>query len=94
MFLVYDYIFEWIVFGVAVKALNLEAAWKIKNFLPLESMYNLINQPFQRVVMTKYPEKIDMAYDYAVHWYELVIVLGWTALFIFLSYRLLKQRDL
>lgn len=93
-FLFLLYIFEWIVFGVAVKALNLEAAWKIKNFLPLESMYNLINQPFQRVVMTKYPEKIDMAHDYAVHWYELVIVLGWTALFIFLSYRLLKQRDL
>lgn len=93
-FLFLLYIFEWIVFGVAVKALNLDAAWKIKNFLPLESMYNLINQPFQRVVMSKYPEKIDMAYDYAVHWYELVIVLGWTAVFIFLSYRLLKQRDL
>lgn len=93
-FLFILYIFEWIIFGVAVKVLNLDAAWKIKNFLPLESMYNLINQPFQRVVMTKYPEKIDMAYDYAVHWHELVIVLGWTALFIFLSYRLLKQRDL
>ena len=32
--------------------------------------------------------------DYAVHWYEFVIVIGWTALFVFLSYRLLKARDL
>ncbi|TXE09490.1 ABC transporter permease subunit [Gelidibacter salicanalis] len=93
-FLFLLYIFEWIIFGVATKTSNLETAWKIKNFLPLESMYNLINQPFQRVVMTKYPEKIDMAYDYSVYWYEIAIVLGWTAIFIFLSYRLLKQRDL
>lgn len=93
-FLFLLYIFEWIVFGVLTKVFNTELAWKVKNFLPLESMYNLIEQPFQRVLMTKYPEKIDMAYDYAVHWYEVVIVLGWTAFFVFLSYRLLKQRDL
>ena len=44
--------------------------------------------------MTKFPDKGDLAYDYAVHWQEIIIVLGWTALFVFLSYRLLKQRDL
>lgn len=93
-FLFILYIFEWIVFWVAVKATSTEMAWKVKNLLPLESMYNLIDQPFQRVVMTKYPEKIDVAYDYAVHWYEIAIVLGWTAIFVFLSYRLLKKRDL
>ena len=57
-------------------------------------MYKLIDQPFQRIVMTKFPEKQELVYDYAVHWYEIAIVLGWTALFIFLSYRLLKKRDL
>ena len=88
------YIFEWIIFSIVLKATSSDMAWKVKNFLPLESMYKLIDQPFQRVIMTKYPEKIDMAYDYAVHWYEVVIVLGWTALFVFLSYVLLKQRDL
>lgn len=93
-FLFILYIFEWIIFWIVVQASSTEMAWKVKNFLPLESMYNLIDQPFQRVVMTKYPEKIDMAYDYAVHWYEIVIVLAWTALFVFLSYRLLKKRDL
>jgi len=67
---------------------------KVKNFLPLESMWNLIDQPIQRIIMTKFPDKEDLVYDYAVHWYEIVIVLAWTALFIFLSYRLLKKRDL
>lgn len=93
-FLFVLYLVEWIIFWGAVEYTNLETAWKVKGFLPLESMYNLINQPFQRVIMTKYPEKIDLTYDYAVHWYEFVIVLAWTALFIFLSYRLLKKRDL
>lgn len=94
-FLFILYIVEWLIFWGAYKTFgNTESAWKIKGFMPLESMYNLINQPFQRVAMTKYPEKVDLAYDYAVHWYEIVIVLGWTAIFVFLSYRLLKVRDL
>ena len=57
-------------------------------------MYKLIDQPFQRVAMSKFPEKSQLVYDYAVHWYEIAIVLGWTALFVFLSFRLLKRRDL
>ncbi len=88
------YILEWIIFSIVFKALSSDMAWKVKNFLPLESMSKLIDQPFQRVIMTKYPEQIDIAYDYAVHWYEVVIVLGWTAVFVFLSYALLKKRDL
>ena len=44
--------------------------------------------------MTKYPEKIDLSYNYAVQWYEIAIVLGWTAIFVYLSYILLKRRDL
>ena len=94
-FLVILYIFEWIIFWGAYEAFgSADTAFKIKNFMPLESMYKLIDQPAQRVVMTKFPEKGDLAYDYAVHWYEIVVVLGWTSLFIFLSYRLLKKRDL
>jgi ABC-type transport system involved in multi-copper enzyme maturation permease subunit len=93
-FLFVLYLIEWLIFWGVVENTSLETAWKVKGFLPLESMYNLINQPFQRVIMTKYPEKIDLTYDFAVHWYEIAIVLGWTAIFIFLSYRLLKKRDL
>ncbi|WP_111683537.1 ABC transporter permease [Winogradskyella tangerina] len=94
-FLFVLYIFEWLIFWGAYEALGSgDLAFKVKNYLPLESMYKLIDQPIQRIVMTKFPEKTDIAYDYAVHWYEIVIVLGWSALFIFLSYRLLKKRDL
>lgn len=94
-FLFILYIVEWLLFWVSYEAFgNSETAWKIKNFLPLESMYKLIDQPFQRIIITKYPDKMDLAYDYAVHWYEIVIVMGWTAIFVFLSYRLLKLRDL
>jgi len=94
-FLVILYILEWIVFWGAYEALgSADTAFKVKNFMPLESIYKLIDQPAQRIVMTKFPEKGDLVYDYAVHWYEIAIVLGWTALFIFLSYRLLKKRDL
>lgn len=94
-FLFVLYIAEWLVFWGAFKLFgNTETAFKVKSFLPLESMYNLINQPFQRVMMSKFPEKTDFDYDYAVHAYEIIIVLGWTVLFVFLSLRLLKKRDL
>ncbi|MBF8149481.1 ABC transporter permease subunit [Winogradskyella sp. F6397] len=94
-FLFILYILEWIIFGlVSWQADSLDIAFNVKQFFPLESMWNLINQPMQRVVMTKFPDKTDIMYDYAVHWYEVAIVLGWTAIFIFSSYRILKKRDL
>ncbi len=93
-FLFVLYILEWITFGLIAWKSDVDFAEKIQNFFPLKSMYKLIDQPIQRVAMTKFPDKADLAYDYALHWHEIVIVLGWTALFIFLSYRLLKQRDL
>lgn len=94
-FLFVLYIVEWIIFGVVFKISDSsDIAFKVKNFLPLESMYKLIDQPFQRVVMTKFPDKAELSYDYAVHFSEIAIVLGWTAIFIFLSYSLLKKRDL
>jgi len=93
-FLFILFIVEWIIFGLITWQFNSDIAEKIQNFFPLKSMHKLIDQPFQRVIMSKFPEKAELAYDYAVHWYEIAIVLGWTALFVFLSYRLLKNRDL
>ncbi|MDN3493439.1 ABC transporter permease [Winogradskyella bathintestinalis] len=94
-FLFILYIVDWLVFWGAYYIFGtVDSAFKVKSFMPLESMYNLINQPMQRIAMTKFPDKSDMMYDYAVHWYEIAIVMGWTAIFIFLSYRLLKKRDL
>ena len=95
-FLFIEYILEWFIYWGVYEAFDnsTEKAEMVKNFLPLESMYNLINQPIQRAIMMYSPEKVDFAYDYAVHWYEILIVLAWTGIFIFLSYRLLKNRDL
>lgn len=93
-FLFLTWIFELIIYGLMEWKIDGDLPSKIFNFFPVQSMYKLIDQPIQRIVMTKFPEKTDIAYDYAVHWYEIAIVLGWSALFIFLSYRLLKKRDL
>lgn len=93
-FLFILFIVEWIAFGLMAWQWDADVAEKIQSIFPLKSMYKLIDQPFQRIAMTKFPDKAELAYDYAVHWHEMAIVLGWTALFIFLSYRLLKKRDL
>jgi hypothetical protein len=69
-------------------------ATKIQNFFPLTAMSNLIKQPFQRVAMSKFPEKNDLSYDYAVHFDSALIVILWTAIFILSAYYLIKKRDL
>ncbi|GAB4167057.1 MAG: hypothetical protein Tsb0033_29070 [Winogradskyella sp.] len=93
-FLFIQFLVEWLIFWFFNSKVGNEVAWKIHNFMPLQSMWNLVDQPIQRIAMTKYPDSNDIAYDYAVHWYEIAIVMGWSALFIFLSYQLLKKRDL
>lgn len=93
-FLFVLFISEWIIFGLITWQFDHNIAGDIQSFFPLQSMSNLIEQPFQRVAMSKFPEKTELVYDYLVHWYEIVIVLAWTAIFVFLSYKLLKKRDL
>jgi len=93
-FLFVDFILEWIVFGLIVWKSNIEMATKIQNFFPLTAMSNLIKQPFQRVAMSKFPEKNDLSYDYAVHFDSALIVILWTIIFILSAYYLIKKRDL
>ena len=93
-FLFILFIVEWIIFLLVKWQNTTEIAWKVIECLPIQSMWELINQPFQRIAMSKFPDKANLAYDYAAHWHEITIVLVWTALFVFLSYRLLKKRDL
>lgn len=69
----------------------------IVQFFPLESMSLLIKEPFTRLsIVQTAANQLDSAIvkDYAVHWYEVLIVLGWTGIFFYLSYYLLKKRDL
>ncbi len=74
-----------------------EIADTLFQFAPLNSMWNLIDEPFSRLNAVKtIASQIgeDFTGDYAVHFYEIAIVLGWTALFTYGSYYLLKIRDL
>ena len=69
----------------------------IMGFFPLQSMFNLIKEPVTRLeavqtVADQVGEQINL--NYHVHWYEILIVLVWTAIFIYSSYALLKKRDL
>ncbi|MCG2461782.1 ABC transporter permease subunit [Flavobacteriaceae bacterium F89] len=69
----------------------------VMNFFPLTSMGNLIKEPLSRLgavqsVANEIGEKLEL--NYQVHWYEVLIVLCWTVIFVYLSYALLKKRDL
>ena len=69
----------------------------VKDFFPLQSMTNLIKEPFSRLsAVQNIGAQIgeNMKFDYHVYWYEFLIVFFWTALFVYLSYALLKKRDL
>ncbi|MBQ0735747.1 ABC transporter permease [Aquimarina celericrescens] len=74
-----------------------DIADNIVQFFPLESMDNLIGEPFSRLnFIQTAANQLGESFqkDYAVHWYEILIVLTWTVIFIYFSYALLKKRDL
>lgn len=69
----------------------------LKKLFPLESMSNLIVEPFTRLnfvksVTTTVGATIEK--NYAVEPVSIVIVLFWTCLFLLLSFYILKKRDL
>ena len=66
-------------------------------FFPLEAMGNLIKEPISRLnavksVANQIGETFTKSYD--VEFTTILIVLFWTAVFIYSSYALLKKRDL
>lgn len=66
-------------------------------FMPLESISNLIVEPITRLSVVRSMGSqlgVNSIGDYSIHWYSLLIVIIWTAIFVFLSYKLLKKRDL
>ncbi|WP_396138899.1 ABC transporter permease [Flavobacterium sp.] len=93
-------IFYWILkFGI------LDGNDKTKNFadtiiqfFPIESMSNLIKEPFSRLSAIKTIEATiggaKSVKDYSIHFSQISIVLIWTAIFIYASYYILKKRDL
>ena len=98
------FLFVWnIIEGIANGILTFKVfpesntAKQITQFFPLESMSNLIVEPISRLSVIK---NIQTAVgdtnvkDYSVHFSSIFIVLVWTTLFIFLSYKIIKKRDL
>jgi ABC-type transport system involved in multi-copper enzyme maturation permease subunit len=98
------FLFVWnIIEGIANGILTFKVfpksntAEQITQFFPLESMSNLIVEPITRLSVIK---NIQTAVgdtnvkDYSVHFSSILIVLVWTTLFIFLSYKIIKKRDL
>ncbi|MFK8059831.1 MAG: ABC transporter permease [Polaribacter sp.] len=74
-----------------------EFADSIYQFFPFKSLWNLIEEPFSRLgavrsVASQVGETFTKSYD--VEFTTILIVSVWTYIFIYLSYALLKKRDL
>jgi ABC-2 type transport system permease protein len=98
-FLLIWFIFEGIVYGVLKWVLfrGSDVADRVAVFFPLESMSNLIVEPLSRLGAIKTAASQlgeGFTKNYAVQWETVLIVLVWTAIFIFLSYWVVKKRDL
>lgn len=98
-FLFIWWIFESILHGVLKWKIfrDSEVADQIMSFFPLTSMGNLIHEPFSRLNAVKTAATqlgSTLNIDYAIHWYQILIVLIWTGILVYLSFLLLKKRDL
>lgn len=90
---------EWILYSILRWQIfkDSDIAEGIANFFPLNSMANLIKEPFTRLgaiqsAATQLGETLTKSYS--VELLNIGIVLVWTALFIYGSYSILKKRDL
>ena len=97
-FLILWQVFEGIFRGIIRwKLFDADTTDMIMGFFPLQAMFNLIEEPFSRLgavqsVATQMGTEFKL--DYHIRWYEVLIVLVWTAVFVYFSYALLKKRDL
>lgn len=76
---------------------NSDTEEKITQFLPLQSMSNLIVNPGPRLSVIKNIGNqmgIETEGNFSVDYTAVLIVLAWTFVFIYFSYKLLKNRDL
>ncbi len=99
------FIFVWFIIEKIIQGIlrwqvfsSSEAVDKAIQFLPLESMSNLIKEPFTRFQAYQAIENqvsgTVAVKDYGVHWYQVVIVILWSIIFLLSSYKILKKRDL
>ena len=97
-FLILWQMFEGLTRGmIRWKLFDGETTDAIMGFFPLNAMFNVLKEPFSRLsavqsVANQIGEEI--ALDYGTSLLDMGIVLAWTAIFIWGSYRILKKRDL
>ncbi|MBC8753677.1 ABC transporter permease subunit [Kordia sp. YSTF-M3] len=93
-FLFVSFVLELILYGLfRFEWFDYDKSNEIMQFFPFTSMWNLIDEPFSRIASLHTTEKFPIT-DYPAYWYEFVIAAVWIFIYIFLSYRLLKRRDL
>ena len=92
------FIFEMITYGISLNQIkNTALVDKVYDFFPLMSMWNLIKEPITRLSSVKNLQEAvgeNSIKDYDVHFSSLLIVLVWTAIFVYSSYIIIKKRDL
>ena len=98
-FLFVWYILEAIVRGILAFVIfpGSDTSKSISQFFPLESMSNLIIEPITRTSMVKNigtQMGVENTTDYSVHFSSILIVLVWVVIFMLMSYKILKKRDL
>ncbi|MCI2227886.1 ABC transporter permease [Polaribacter sp. MSW13] len=98
VWLIIESIFKGYLFWTFQNAENTtEKVNRIMQFLPLESISNLIKEPFSRLNAVKSAANMmgeTFTKSYAVEFSTILIVSFWTFIFIYLSFVLLKKRDL
>lgn len=98
-FLIVWQVIEWLAYSVLKWRVfkDTDIADSMAQFFPLEAMSSLIKEPFSRlgVVQTAATQLGEnFTKTYGVELLSVLIVLFWTALFIYGSYAILKKRDL
>lgn len=97
-FLFMWFVFEMISYAIAYNNVeNTKLIDTIYDFFPLMSMWNLIPEAFTRLNAIRTIGSqigVENIKDYSVQTIDLAIVIGWTFIFIFLSYKIIQKRDL
>lgn len=97
-FLFMWFVFEMISYAVAYNNIeNTKLVDTIYDFFPLMSMWNLIPEAFTRLNAIRTIGSqigVENIKDYSVQTADLAIVITWTFIFIFSSYKIIQKRDL
>ncbi|QAA80257.1 ABC transporter permease [Aequorivita sp. H23M31] len=98
-FLIVWQVIEWLVYGLLKWKIfkDTEIADHVATVFPLNSMANLIKEPFSRLgAIQSAANQLGEGFSktYEVGYLNILIVLLWTAFFIYASYAILKRRDL